>query len=381
MKKLDYSSLFTLRKDGRYMGYWHEVDEDGNRTGPRHAIYDRDPERLYRRIQERENTETAPVTFRQCAERWENEYRETVSIRTWNNFKPHYVGMKESWGKLPIGKITAEMINADLLRAKAQGLSRTVVNSRKVIITGILNSALAHGDIPYNPALSVKLPKGLKAGKRSAPSEEIVQIICDNIDHPFGFFPFTLLCTGLRKSEALALHKSDVDLKAKPQHKIDILRSLTYISNANPTEKLPKNNKTRWVPILDVYEEPLKQHMASVRGDLLFPRPASHLNEGGGYYSEKAYEVAWDNYCRDVGLIDENGKHLLTAHVMRHATETMLFEADVDVYTASQILGHSDVSITIRIYAELREKKKIKSVKKFDRSVSKMLSKSVKAAI
>ena len=52
-KKIDYASMFTLRADGRYQGYWHEL-VDGKPSGPRHTIYDRDPEKLYFCIQDEE---------------------------------------------------------------------------------------------------------------------------------------------------------------------------------------------------------------------------------------------------------------------------------------------------------------------------------------
>ena len=48
-RKINYAALFTLRSDGRYMGFWHEPGKNGKK-GPRHPIYDRDPERLYNRI-------------------------------------------------------------------------------------------------------------------------------------------------------------------------------------------------------------------------------------------------------------------------------------------------------------------------------------------
>lgn len=369
-KKIDYASLFTLRADGRYMGYWHDA-------AGRHAIYDRDPERLYNRIAEKELPEDQrPVLFRASAEKWETKYRETVEERTWANFRPHYADMVAQWGDIPTAQITADMIISDLERAKAKDYSRTVVNSRKVIITGILNSALADGVIPFNPALSVRLPKGLKKGKRSAPSNDVVAAVCNNIDKPFGFYVFLLLCTGLRKSEALALHKSDVDFKAKPP-RININRSLTYVDGANPREKLPKSGRTRWVPIISILAAPLKKHMDSVEGDLLFPKPASQRGgPGGGYYSERAYEGAWDKYCAEVGLVDENGKHTLTAHPLRHATAKLLHSSGVDVYTAQQILGHANVSTTMEIYAELDKEQQTVSVKKYDKKLQK-LSKSL----
>ena len=45
-KKIDYASLFTLRKDGRYQGCYT------NETG-RHYVYDCDPERLFYKLQEK----------------------------------------------------------------------------------------------------------------------------------------------------------------------------------------------------------------------------------------------------------------------------------------------------------------------------------------
>ena len=361
-KRIDYASMYTLRSDGRYMGYWH--DERG-----RHAIYDRDPERLYNRIEEKE-APAGPLTFRAAAEKWESGYRETVGVRTWNNFRPHYDNIVDRWGDLPVKDITGQMINSDLQRAKAQGYSHTIVNSRKVIINGILNQAFIDDEIPYNPCASVRLPKGLKKGKRHAPDDCVVKTICNNIDAPFGFFPFLLLCTGLRKSEALALHKSDVDLK---QNRIDVNRSLTYISNSNPQEKTPKSGKARWVPIVNVLKAPLQKHMDSTPGDLLFPQEKSNRAAGGGYMSEHAYENAWREYCSSVGLM-EDGKPALTAHALRHGTATLLFESGVDVYTAQQILGHANVSTTMEIYAELRQQQQMKSVKKYNQSLSKKLS-------
>ena len=52
MRRQNYAGMFTLRSDGRYMGYWHELDRDGLPKGKRHPIYDRDPEKLFQKIQD-----------------------------------------------------------------------------------------------------------------------------------------------------------------------------------------------------------------------------------------------------------------------------------------------------------------------------------------
>ena len=42
----------------------------------------------------------------------------------------------------------------------------------------------------------------------------------------------------------------------------------------------------------------------------------------------------------------------------------MLFEADVDVFTAKTLLGHADIETTMAIYTHLRARKKADSIEK-----------------
>ncbi len=83
MKKIDYASLYTLRTDGRYCGTY--TDDTG-----RHYVYDRDPEKLYQKIQQALHPEERILTFGAVAEEWEREHREEIEVRTWNNYAPHY---------------------------------------------------------------------------------------------------------------------------------------------------------------------------------------------------------------------------------------------------------------------------------------------------
>lgn len=57
-KKINYAAMFTQRKDGRYMVTYTDA------TG-RHYLYDRDPEKLYHKLQEATTPkEEKPLTFR-----------------------------------------------------------------------------------------------------------------------------------------------------------------------------------------------------------------------------------------------------------------------------------------------------------------------------
>lgn len=365
-KKINYASMFTLRKDGRYQGSY--TDETG-----RHYVYDRDPEVLYRKLEAANQPKAEHIpTFKEIAEDWERVHREEIEIRTWNNYRPHMADIIARHGDKQIADVGALDVSNHLTAAKAAGYSMTVVNSIRSIYRMIFDHAICGGYAQYNPVTSVRLPKGLKKGKRTAPSDNIVKVICCNIDAPFGFFPFFLLCTGLRKSEALALTWDDVDFNQK---QISITKSIDYTVGASPKIKPPKTDAgNRIVPILSILEQPLMDRLAESESEYLFPQPPSNRGgKGGGMMTLRSYEGAWKQYCESVGLV-KDGKPSITAHNLRHGTATMMFEAGVDELTAQRILGHSRIEITREIYTDLREAQSKKSVDLFDDKMSKMMS-------
>lgn len=351
MKKTDYAKLFTLRKDGRYQGSYKDT------AGKWHYVCDKDPEVLYYKLEEKKKP--APVTFKEMAAGWEAKHRDDIKDRTWANYKPHCEILTERFGDRPVDSITALEIDSDLKAMKAKQYSKTVVNTRKVVWSGILDYALSEGKIPYNPAMSVKLPKGLKQGKRSAPEDDVVDVIVSNAgDMDFGFIPFFLLCTGLRRTEALTTRQENVNVKT---WEISI-----------PVSKTEAGVRT--VPIVEPLRDPLKAWMAAHPGPWLFPY-VSYNKRKGTHMSDSNWERAWLAYCTRYGWLDDKGNAAIGAHHLRHGTATLLFESGVDVYTAQHILGHANVSTTMEIYTELREKQRKKQVTRFSRSMAKRMAK------
>lgn len=348
MKKQDYAKLFRQREDGRYIGKYK--DENGKW----HSLSDKDPERLYEKLENAKRPRA--VTFADAAGAWESLYRESCNPRTWQNYRPHYEDIVDKYGTYPVEEITASMVWQDMTRAKAKGYSRTIVCTRRSIFNNILNYAVANEMLSYNQVGGLKLPKGLPSTKRSAPTDEMINTIIQNYEKPFGMFAFLLLCTGLRKGEALALLKSDFK-----HGEISVTKSLTLLDGVNARVKEPKSEAgKRTVPVLSILEQPLKEYMAKLDGDILFPNRSYNGSPGNTYMTESNYDTAWAHYCEQTGLVG------LTAHQLRHGTATLLFEAGVDVYTAKKILGHAKVSTTMEIYTELREQKEKKSVAKLD---------------
>lgn len=369
-KKIDYASLYTLRKDGRYMGYWKDPD------GKRHAIYNRDPETLYFAILEKSRAkedEPEIITFKRVADEWEREHREQIEVRTWKNYAPHVENIISIHGKKPFVEVTAMDVTAHLSRAKAQNRSMTVIRTIRSIYSMIFDYAVVHGYAPYNPIGSVKLPKGIKKGKRTAPTEEQMKTILRSVDKPFGLFPYLLLCTGMRKSEALSLLWTDIDFENK---KISVTKSLDTTIGSKPKYKTPKTESgIRDVVMLDILVEPLKAAQKASNNILVFPCPSSNrAGEGGGLVTDRAYDGLWQRYCTDTGMVDSDGKPAITAHQLRHGTATLMFESDIDSKVAQVELGHAREEITKEIYTEVREAHRIAEMVKLNTKLSEMLS-------
>lgn len=366
-RKINYASMFTLRKDGRYQVKY--TDESGKSR----TLYDRDPENLYHKLQAvKTPEEEQDPTFREIAESWERQHREEITPRTWINYEPHYKDILARHGNKTIAEVTAQQIVNHLTTAKTKGYSATVVNTIRSLYRMIFDYAVSNDYAQYNPVLSIRLPKGLKKGKRTAPTDEQIKTIFANVDIEFGLFPVFLLCTGMRKSEALAITWDDVDFKNKA---ISVTKSIDYTSGAKPKIKPPKTEAgNRMVPIIDALYNKLQEAYSTRTSDFVFPASESNRGgNGGGMMTLRGYEGAWLRYCESVGLM-EDGKPSITAHNLRHGTATLMFELGVDELTAQRILGHSRVEITREIYTELRAKQNIKSVTMFNEGMKKYFS-------
>lgn len=166
-----------------------------------------------------------------------------------------------------------------------------------------------------------------------------------------------MLYTGLRRGELTALSWSDVDLTAKT---ITVNKSYSYKAKSLKSTKTAAG--TRIVPIPDVLADYLRELPKTSM--LVFP------NKDGSYMSDTSWQKLWDSYMRVlnrkygnfIGSADKRKAlpmviDTFTPHCLRHTYATMLYDAGVDVLTAKEFLGHSDIKTTLSIYTHLSAEK------------------------
>lgn len=367
-RKINYAAMFTLRKDGRYQGSY--TDETG-----RHFVYDRDPERLWHKLNDPK--EEKPLLFRDIAAAWYDKMWDSIKGGTKSCYAANYKRAVERFGERTAADLSAYDIQTHLESLKAQGYAASSIAKQKIVYSLIYKTAIIDPvfgkEIRYNPASNVQIPSGVpKAKTREAPEDEIVKAIQQKADTAyFGYFALFLICTGFRRGEALAVQWKDIDMDA------GTITCDSSISHRNGTaDSTPKTeNGYRSVPILPPILPAIQKPDGAKPTDYIF-----HGETPSKPLSLATYDRRWLHYCKDMGFVTDspeeriskqgkrytvhNYKPTLTAHVLRHGYATILFEADVDVYTAKRLLGHADISTTMAIYTHLRQKKEMKSVDK-----------------
>lgn len=328
-------SKYTVRSDGL-----HEAIRvvNGKRVafrGKTDAIVER------KMIEYKEKIERGPL-FKDVAEAWKEEYFPTLSPGTLRCYTSAYNRALDRFLDIPIKELTVNDIDALLQNMGRQKFARKTVANQRIVINLICRSAVLDGILRYNPCIEAKVPKGLKTTPRLLPSDEELKIVKEGWKEPGGLLPYFILYTGCRKGEALALTYKDINHKKKI---ITINKSLAYIGS-KPYIKEPKTAAgIREIILLDNLAAVLPRGIGNT---LLFPGPDGELMKPG------AYERAWGRWKKRVGVT-------LTAHQLRHGYATMLYEAGIDEREAMELLGHTDIALTHKIYTHIRKSRKEKT--------------------
>ena len=288
------------------------------------------------------------MSFRSVAEKWNNEYREKISHITYNKgSRAAYDRILEYFSDCKdITKLTPIEVNMFLNSLIMQNYYKKTISNHKSVLNMIFTYAVLHGYVKHNPVNDVRLPNNLPKKQRELPTTNEIKEVEKHYTG-FDLLPYFLLNTGLRISEALAITDKDIDFSKKT---IIVNKHVIHDGNRPILEDRTKTeNNKRTVILLDRLADKLPKD----KKGLLFG------NEDGTPLTKRQLACRWKKYQDTYGIN-------LTAHQLRHAYATMLFEAGVDVKDAQELMGHSDINLTRQIYTHIRHERKEETAKKLN---------------
>lgn len=272
----------------------------------------------------------------------------------------------------PLTEVTAMGIEKWRSERMKGGTSASTTNRNITALRGLFSRALDWEMIPKHPLKTVKIlpePSGKarwlsddeekrlraaldareerdRAGRDNANrwrTERKYDLLPDLraaafVDH---LKPMVLVSinTGLRQGELLNLTWGAVDLE----------NAIITIHGENA-----KDGEDRHIPMNREALEALSQWRKQTPGQLVFPGPT------GAAISE--IKTAWRKLLKDAAI--ENFRW----HDMRHHFASRLVMAGVDLNTVRELLGHSDIKMTLR-YAHLAPEHKAAAVQKLMRAL------------
>lgn len=272
-------------------------------------------------------------------------------------------------GYLQISEITPRDIQLHINLLTEKGYTYSVIKKAYNAINASLRFAANRDYIRKNPCIDIQLPVNIKRDKSDIEfftEEEIDTIIkaalyrykTGRYMYKHGYAFVILLNTGMRIGELLALKWKNVDLENKYIYVEETRHQAIDRSKGEENKKYtiidtsPKTKSSnRYIPINEATEQALMYFK-----NLGYNNPYVMATNDNGILRYRNLQRALENIL-EVNKIDHG-----SLHTFRHTFATMLFKQGVDVKVISELLGHSDISVTYDIYTHVIESQKKKAV-------------------
>ena len=282
----------------------------------------------------------------------ESVYMPTITVDCAENTRSSYQGNLDKWiypaiGNIRITDVTAAQIDALFISMKSQGKSHSTVIKVYNILFGIFKRAYKHDLIDKNPMDKVTRPEPRKDEIKSQEPEsytadEIINIwnCLENEPLKWRLYVRLLIDTGARRGEICALQWKDVDFN---ENRITISGNLCYTKDRGVYLDTPKNGKIRTVDvdpcIMSLLLDYRKDQIQKFLGPYIFTQED---------YPDPMHPQSPTRYLKKFSA--KYGVKDLHPHKLRHSFASIAITNGADIASVSEKLGHSDKSVTLRMY-------------------------------
>lgn len=316
------------------------------------------------------------MTFGELAPIWLKDIESHVRINTWNSYKSCLkVHLLPNLSNFRLKDLKPDHLQKIISSMAKKEMSRSRMHKVKIMAAQIMQKAMNNDIVHRNVFAKIKVPKVEPKVRRPLTKKEQLMICKTFSGHRMGIPALLLLFCGLRRSELLALTWNDIDIE---KMKVTVNKGAVYGSN-QPDVLAPKTAMSnREIPIPTIIIRAITAAKIQAKSNMVCP------SAKGEIMSMIAYRRAWESYLNFLNM-QAGGRGAsrsrpkivmienITAHMFRHTYATLLYNADVDVKSAQALMGHADISTTIKIYIHLELQKKSNAIA----ALNKLLSKSI----
>lgn len=279
-----------------------------------------------------------------------------IERRSYTSYKNNVRYVDLFFGEKRLQEITVTDVELYVSWLYDSGYSANTIKKAFNSFRSCTRHAVAIRDLQFDPCSSIKAPKGYLAPPNplNEPSRKKLQVMLSALElSPMVLATYLAYYTGMRREECCGLKWKDLNLKAEVVT-AHLCRAISYDGGKTYIKGL-KNGKTRTVPVPTPLVDILKQWRSKYIEDCMLMGIA--FNEdmyvigdfSGEYLKPERITGWWKNHSEEWGLMGTQGKRPVF-HDLRHTYATIAVRT-MDIKSAQDILGHSDINMTMR-YAD-----------------------------
>lgn len=370
---------YKKRSDGRYQTKIYDTE-----SGKYKYLYAKSVAELKKKeldlrskISKGIDLSSADDTFSQWLERLKKVKETELTESEYQTFCFRTSYFCEKVGNLPLKSINQQLLQPYINElfttnpATGKRTSKRTIQRYMSALSSVFEYAIENRAFEFNPCKYLKVPKQAKTDERRALSPTERKWV-EEFEHRAQPAAMLMMYSGLRRGEATALLWSDIDFKNKT---ITVNKSFDFKNNQIKMPKTKAGIRIVTVPdklisYLDTLDKKSLYVLTSAQGKMM---------------TDTAWKRLWDSYLCGLNLeygtsiakrnkFDPRGNIItitpFTPHCLRHTFCTIMYEAGIDVLTAKEQMGHSDVKTTLAIYTHLDSQHKKKNISRLNEYLS-----------
>lgn len=295
------------------------------------------------------------VKFGVFAEQWLREKYPNDTSRKGTYASQLKLHVNPTLGSKDLRELSSSQIQEWIELLKEEGVGVATIRGAATVVRQVLRYAVQKRHIPKTVWVEIDLPSSKKSDRARAFSLTQLWSIAEKCGR-YQLLVLLLGLCGLRIGEATALRREHIDFEAGV---IRVEKAWKRYKTGKRYIGLPKNGKGRDVPIPRILREDLLSRCSGLsEEDFLF------VGEKGGPLNSDHFRKRWflpalrELAIRNAGI-----------HMLRHTCASLLIRQNTPITTVSQILGHSDVQITLKTYAHFFVEDSFEAMEKLSQHV------------
>ncbi|GHJ92672.1 site-specific integrase [Streptomyces sp. NE5-10] len=363
------AGTITQRKDGRFQAAVYVLQPDGTRArkfayGKTWAECDVKRRALLDAVDNGVPVPTRSAKLSEWLPYWlDNVVKPRRKLSTYDKYEAHVrLYLVPGIGSKRLESLSVADVRRFLVQLEKKTTAATAKESHRVLRTA-LTAACREELISRNVASLVEPPRPKTRELSPWSLDETLDFLAASRRDPL-YAAFVLaIAMGLRRGELVGLRWADVDLDKRVLY----VRQQTQRRRGVLYDDDPKGRRRRAVPLPAMCIAPLRWHR--MRQNDQRAKAGERWEEGGYVFTTASGRpVEPRNVYRSFTRVAASaGLRVIRLHDARHGTATLLTAAGVPPRVVMEILGHSQISITMDVYTHVVQDTQREAISHMDR--------------